>query len=259
MNKTFDVNIDLSSKLKTSEKPSVMTKEVMLEPILNNFFEDRMAKLNHCMMARVVNVQQYEEMRIDVQPLNKVRHIDDEETEMAVIRDVPVFCYGSDNSAVLFPIKRGQTVMILFSQLPIDDFKSGTIEPHSTFSNRNSDIMDAIALPSVFPFNRSPNREVRHFSDHSIEDMTVVHNLGTSRENKVKLKQDGSIEIYSASDVLINSPSTHCTGDLLVDGTISTEVDVLIQGRSVKKFMDTHTHNYTDDGSPMVTEKPNEA
>lgn len=233
------------------------TEEIELEPILYNFMDDYMRELKFCMPARVINVQHAEELRIDVQPLNKVRHNDGVVQELPLITNVPMYCYGTDDSAVLITPKQGQTVLIMFSQLSLDEFKGGSIQPYESRTNRKMDIQDAIAFPSLFPFNRSPNRKVRHFTDHSLEDLTVVHNLGTEKENKVILKRDGKVGIISPSSVDIDAPLTNISKDMNVKGSINVDIDVKIAGRSVKTFMETHTHNYTDDGNAMVTAPPN--
>jgi len=233
------------------------TEEIELEPILYNFMDDYMRELKFCMPARVTNVQHAEELRIDVQPLNKIRFNDGVVQDLPTITNVPMFCYGTDDSAVLITPKQGQTVLLLFSQLSLDELKGGSIQPYESRSNRKMDINDAIALPSIFPFNRSPNRKIRHSTEHSLEDLTVVHNLGTGRENKVILKKDGSVGITSPSSVTIDTPTTNIKKDLNVGGTVNVDIDVRINGRSVKTFMDTHTHNYTDDGNAMVTAPPN--
>lgn len=242
-----------------SEQISVGSEqdEIELEPILNNFMDDYMRELKFCMPARVTNVQHAEELRIDVQPLNKIRYNDGVVQSLPNITNVPMFCYGTDDSAVLITPKQGQTVLLLFSQLSLDELKGGSIQPYESRSNRKMDLSDAIALPSIFPFNRSPNRKVRHFTDHSLEDLTVVNNLGTSRENKVILKRDGSIGVISSKSVDIDSPTTNISKDLNVKGSVNVDIDVKIGGRSVKTFMETHTHNYTDDGNAMVSAPPN--
>lgn len=233
------------------------SEEIHLEPILNNFMDDYMRELKFCLVGRIVNVQHAEELRVDVQPLNMPKYNDGTTKKMPLITNIPMFCYGTENSAVLFTPKQGQTVMVLFSQLSLDEFKGGSTEPYEARSNRKMDGQDAIALPSIFPFNRSPNNKLAHFTEHSLDDLTVVHNLGTSRENKVILKRDGSLQINSPKSVDIDAPVTNVSKDLNVKGLLNVGIDVKIAGRSVKTFMETHSHNYTDDGNPMVTAPPN--
>lgn len=228
-----------------------------LEPLLNKFTDEYIRGLQFCLPARVVNVQHVGELRVDVQPLNDIRHSDNTVTEMPLITNVPMMVFGTDDSAILISPKQGQTVLLLFSQLSLDEFKGGSITPYSAKSNRKCDLQDAIAIPSIFPFNRSPNRSVRHFTDHSVDDVTIVHNLGTEKENKVVLKRSGAIGVISSKSVDIDSPTTNISENLNVKGSINVDIDVKIGGRSVKTFMETHTHNYTDDGKPAITAVPN--
>lgn len=230
---------------------------IELEPILNNFADDYLRAMYYCMPARITNVQDIEELRVDVQPLNKIRHLDNTVTELPIIQNIPLMTLGTDNSAVLMSPKQGQTVLVIFTQLSLDEFKGGSILPYSALSNRKHDLQDAVAIPSLFPFNRSPNAKVRHFTEHSTEDLTVVHNLGTAKENKVILKRSGSISITAPKSVDIDAPLTTVSENLKVGKLLDVGQDVIIAGRSVKTFMDTHNHNYEDDGKPMVTAPPN--
>ena len=47
------------------------------------------------------------------------------------------------------------------------------------------------------------------------------------------------------------------TNDVQLTGTQTVDGDIVINGISLKQFIATHTHNYTDDGSPMITAPPN--
>ena len=226
---------------------------IYLEPILNNFLDQGVRELSFCMPARVVNVQKQDQLLVDVQPLHKIRNADNTITELPQISNVPMFFLGTDDTAVLFPVKQGQTVLLMFSQLSLDEFKGGSIKPYSAMSNRKHSLDDAIAFPSIAPFNRSPNRSIRHFTDHSVEDLTLVHNLGTSRENKLVLKRSGAISVISTKTVTIDAPESKFLGTLHTTGNVSTDADVIIQGRSLLTYMDTHNHNYTDNGSVLVT------
>lgn len=230
---------------------------IYLEPLLHNFADDYFRDLKFIMPAMVIGVQGLEELRIDVKPLNKIRHRDGTISELPNIENIPLMCYGTDDSAILMNVKQGQTVLVVFSQLSLDEFKGGSITPYSSRNNRKHDFQDAIAIPSIFPFNRSPNNKLRHATDHSTDDLTIVHNLGVSgKENKVVLKKSGAISIISSKDVLIDAPSSKFNGTVHSTGDISTDGDMIIKGRSVEKFMDTHTHNYTDNGSTLVTTVP---
>lgn len=232
-------------------------EEIFLEPILNEFTDQYFREMRFCLPARVVGVQNLDQLRIDVQPLINIRYEDNVVSKMPIIENVPMFCLGTDETAVLFPVKQGQTVLLLFSQLSLDEFKAGAITQYTSRDNRKMDLQDAIAFPSIFPFNRSPNRAERHFTDHSLDDLSLVHNLGTSRENKVVLEKSGGVKIISASAVDVEAPQANFAKVVNVKEKLNAGVDITIAGRSVLNFMNTHTHNYTDDGNMMVTAPAN--
>ena len=41
------------------------------------------------------------------------------------------------------------------------------------------------------------------------------------------------------------------------NAVINVDNDIVIQGVSLIQFIRSHTHNYTDDSNPMVTDPPN--
>lgn len=255
-NTTYEINFDSPESMQDKGETSGQPQVIKLEPMMHKFFDDRIKELNNCVPARVVGIQRREDLLLSVQPLIMAEEADGGFTEPPIIDNVQMFCYGTDDSAVLLPIKQNQTVMLLYSERSLDEFKSGSITPYAPAASRSYDILDAICLPSIFPHNRSPNRISRHFTDHSPDDMTVVNNIGTGRENKVVLRNNGAVAIQSMQEVRIDAPNTYAE-DVLHCKKLVAEDDVIVNGRSLVKFMDTHNHNYTDNGTLMTTAVPN--
>ena len=198
-----------------------MAETIYLEPILRNFFSDKMSEMNFCLPARIDNVQNLKQGRVDVKPLYIPRYLDNTYSELPVIKNVPVVLPSCNESGMVFSPKQGDTVLLVFSQCNIDNFKAGSVEPYSTVFDRSFDINDAIALVGFSPFNINPINTEKHKKDYELGDVSTFNNLGKENENKINVKKDGTIKIISSSTtveseamVKMDSPNIKTKGTL---------------------------------------------
>lgn len=198
-----------------------MAETIYLEPILRNFFSDRMAEMNFCLPARIDNIQNLKQGRVDVKPLYIPRYLDNTYSELPIIRNVPIVLPSCNESGMVFSPKQGDTVLLVFSQCNIDNFKAGSIEPYSTVFDRSFDINDAVAFAGFSPFNINPINTDKHKKDYELGDVSVFNNLGKENENKINVKKDGTVKIVSSSTdidsksmIKMNSPNIKSEGTL---------------------------------------------
>ena len=198
-----------------------MAETIYLEPILRNFFSDKMSEMNFCLPARIDNVQNLKQGRVDVKPLYIPRYLDNTYSELPAIKNVPIVLPSCNESGMVFSPKQGDTVLLVFSQCNIDNFKAGSVEPYSTVFDRSFDINDAIALVGFSPFNINPINTEKHKKDYELGDVSTFNNLGKENENKINVKKDGTIKIISSSTTLeseamvkMDSPNIKTKGTL---------------------------------------------
>lgn len=198
-----------------------MAETIYLEPILKNFFSDKMSELNFCLPARIENIQNIKEGRVDVKPLYIPRYLDNTYSELPVIKNVPIVLPSCNESGMTFSVKQKDTVLLMFTQCNIDNFKAGSVEPYSTVFDRSFDINDAVALVGFSPFNINPINTEKHKKDYELGDVSVFNNLGKENENKVNVKKDGTIKIVASSTtvdsqamVKMDSPNVKTKGTL---------------------------------------------
>ena len=198
-----------------------MAETIYLEPILRNFFSDKMSEMNFCLPARLDNVQNLKQGRVDVKPLYIPRYLDNTYSELPAIKNVPIVFACANESGQVFAPKQGDTVLLIFSQCNIDNFKAGSVEPYSTVFDRSFDINDAIALVGFSPFNINPINTEKHKKDYELGDVSTFNNLGKENENKINVKKDGTIKIISSSTtveseamVKMDSPNIKTKGTL---------------------------------------------
>ena len=198
-----------------------MAETIYLEPMLRNFFSDKMSEMNFCLPARIDNVQNLKQGRVDVKPLYIPRYLDNTYSELPAIKNVPIVFACANESGQVFAPKQGDTVLLIFSQCNIDNFKAGSVEPYSTVFDRSFDINDAIALVGFSPFNVNPINTEKHKKDYELGDVSTFNNLGKENENKINVKKDGTIKIISSSTtveseamVKMDSPNIKTKGTL---------------------------------------------
>ena len=198
-----------------------MAETIYLEPILRNFFSDKMSEMNFCLPARIDNVQNLKQGRVDVKPLYIPRYLDNTYSELPAIKNVPIVFACANESGQVFAPKQGDTVLLIFSQCNIDNFKAGSVEPYSTVFDRSFDINDAIALVGFSPFNMNPINTEKHKKDYELGDVSTFNNLGKENENKINVKKDGTIKIISSSTAIeseamvkMDSPNIKTKGTL---------------------------------------------
>ena len=238
-----------------------MADTIYLEPILRNFFSGQMSEMNYCLPARIENVQNLKEGRVDVKPLYIPRYIDNTYSELPVIKNVPIVFPSSNKSGNVFPVEQGDTVLLIFAQCNIDNFKGGSVEPYSTVFDRSFDINDAIALVGFSPFNINPINTEKHKKDYELGDVSTFNNLGKDTENKVNVKKDGTNAYVASSHNFDGEVTTKnkvtMTNDVQLTGTQTVDGDIIINGISLKQFIASHNHNYLDDGKTLVSFPPN--
>ena len=189
-----------------------MSGDMTMESAMIAFFEHQMRKVYTAIPAVIIAVRSDEKQSVDVKPLiNQVFADLEDDTEHPVLLHVPLIYPSSSTSAVTFPVHPGDTVMLVFSQTGTDVFKSGdgTAQPPS--DNRRFSIRDAVAIPGLFPFGSAINQVSKHTLPHSTDDLVVFHNLGTSAECELRMKQTGKVEITSPLQVEIVAPVVSVT------------------------------------------------
>ena len=204
-----------------------MAETIYLEPILINFFSDKMSEMNFCLPARIDNVQNLKQGRVDVKPLYIPRYLDNTYSELPAIKNVPIVFACANESGQVFAPKQGDTVLLIFSQCNIDNFKAGSVEPYSTVFDRSFDINDAIALVGFSPFNMNPINTEKHKKDYELGDVSTFNNLGKENENKINVKKDGTIKIISSSTTLESEAMVNMDSpNIKTKGTLSSGTGV---------------------------------
>ena len=229
---------------------------VTIDTLVEMVFDNRVSDIHQCLPAKVVSYDPATQ-KATVQPLIKYRDRTAGEdsnglVDRALIQNVPVVMFGTDQCIISVPVKVGSKVLVIFSSADVDTFllsdNNSTVDPNSV---QMYGYKDCFAMPfAPIPFSKAIG------SDPS--DLVFKMNAGTGSENKVTLKQSGDVvvdsptkfivnaaqevnvtapiaKINASTSITITSPSTTCTGNLRVDGSVSVGNDVTLDtGVSLK-------------------------
>lgn len=131
------------------------TRTPTLAAILNAVKAQTFADLRVSMPARVEKYDDATQLA-DVQPLLKESYVDEEGeraiARLPVITNVPVVFPGGGGMRITFPVRAGDTVMLVFSDRSIDSWlaQGGEATPED---ERRHHLSDAIAIPGLHPNN----------------------------------------------------------------------------------------------------------
>ena len=210
--------------------------------------------------------------------------------EREIIEDVPVHFMQCKNFALTMPIEVGDDCLVWFAYRGFDHWLYDGLMEAGTDSRgfpkpqlmRVNDISDAFVTVGFNPVVKA----IKSFN------MNALELRSKSGSQKVALNNGGSIDVHNpasavnvncttftvnaTSKVVLNTPAVETTGTVkgtktaTFTGTV-TAADFIMGGAGkalkaaanklselISKYTG-HTHNYTDDGSNMVTAPQNDA
>lgn len=223
-----------------------------LESVIKHMIKLNNHKTNISFPAIVVNTDNLSDGFIDVRPVvNYMNSLNGETIKYPTINNVRVMFPSSKNSTISFPLVQGDSVELLFQSVDIKDFVNGNKKQHDPYTTGFGNLKNVVALVGFAPYQEScfnPNNYKNEFSN---QDLNIVHNKNTDQEAIVSINTGGDITLKSPTKVLVESKEVEVVSDRVEanNAVIATQGDVEIQGRSVKQFMETHTH-IGNQGSP---------
>lgn len=178
-----------------------------MQELLKDAFEYQASNMYVCLPGIVLSVRDLGQMMVDVQPAIKIKYRDGVEEEYPTLLYVPIMFPASSTSAISFPVKAGDTVLLVFSQRGLDTFKAGSGSITSPVDFRKFDKRDAIAIPGLFPFSKSVNDPAKHTLTHNVQDFVVVHNIGTANESELRITESGNVKITAKNELKLKANS----------------------------------------------------
>ena len=213
-----------------------MDEEVGIGEVIQSFIEYAHQNKFTALPGVILNVHNRgSQQLVDVQPCVSIRSRNGEITDQATILNVPYQQPASSLGGTVFPVNKGDNVLLVFCMRGIDTWKRGDggLAPPSDyrmFSNQ-----DCIAIPCIAPVANTPTSASKHSGDYALGD-TIIFNGGT----EIIQKPDGTTIINSPQRVVVNSPnvvvnSTNVTinaSQTTVNGTFTVNGNTSINGNT---------------------------
>jgi len=183
----------------------------MIEALIDDFvatqFQIEMGSVATAIPCIITNVHgDFGDQRVDVQPAINNLYKDGTSDPQPQILSVPVVLPGSNTSLVSFPLNVGDTVLCVFSQRSMDNFKISNGLPTPPNDFRKFSDQDAIAIPGLRTFARSMNKvAIRKFPHDPSKDLVIAHNVGSGSEVMIQMKENGDIIVNTDFNVITNS------------------------------------------------------
>ena len=178
-------------------------------------------------------------MTAEVQPAIKTRYFKEDGTttdmQIPVLLDCPIIFTSGGGVTFTFPINVGDECLIFFSSRCIDNWWS-TGQVSTQAELRMHDLSDGFVLPGI---KSLPN---------------VIHNISSttaqlrSNDGNTFIELDPvhhNVNVSTTGSVNITAPITTINGDVHVTGTLTSDVDVIGGGKSLKS----HIHSGVQSGS----------
>jgi len=161
---------------------------------------------------------------------------------MPVVPDVPVVWPRSGGAQMTMPVRRGDTVLLVFTDRSIDRWlaQGGNVTPDD---RRQHDLSDAVAVPGLVPFADFGGVEPSENND----DVLVRYD-----GSQVRLKPNGAVEVETANTVEVSTGHVTINAPVQINGNVTVDGDVVASGVSLVS----HTHGGVVEGDDD-TEPPN--
>ena len=204
---------------------------------LERFFDNKLNSIHTMIPAKIVEYYGHGERKCKVKPLVKLRTAQNQLVEIKPIDDVPVIFPGTVEVGLLFPIRKDDGVMLIFSECSLGNFLNGSGEVDADDMSRFT-LADCVAVPGLWSFKDAPDLEID-------EDSTVLKYL----DSYIEISKDGEITIDSKSDVTVKcvNAKIDASAEILLGGDNATN-KVFFEGTglTLSGLLDgviTHTHD----------------
>ena len=181
-----------------------MEEDIGLGGLITQLFDYKQESINTAIPAIVLAVKEEgRKLLLDVQPSVSILNQDGTVTHQTSILNVPLQQPASSVGGMIFPVVKGDTVLLVFSQRGIDTWKYGNGNPVAPSDYRKFDRKDCFAIPCVFPASKSMASESNQSVDYTLGD-TVIYNKRGGSTVEIVWKQNGDIIVNAPNNVVVN-------------------------------------------------------
>lgn len=157
------------------------TPAIKFQQAIAQMIENRISNI-HTSIPAIVETYDYKTQTAEVTPGVKRLLQNGDVITLPKIVQVPVVFPSAGDALIHWPINRGDTVLLIFSERQIDEFlQSGKISKPS--QTRKNSLTDAIAISGILTLNKTGKAE-------NNDDLII-----TKSGSKIVIKSNGDVEI----------------------------------------------------------------
>lgn len=183
---------------------------------INQFFDDFASGIaGGINVAKIGKVKKFypQTMKVDVLPLPS--------EENSLIINVPVCTVRCSDFLIYYPLKEGDTVVLLFIDNDSDNILMGE---DSAQTERGHDVSDCICLGGITLLK--DNLTVNDTNDLIVQNISNSCNISVKKDGKIEIK--GTEIKIEASKISIDSYATYKGREIAVKGDADTRGDTLV-------------------------------
>lgn len=162
-----------------------------LSALIRQAMENRLAGV-HTALPGEIRSYDAATQKASIKPLIKREYKDGDAESLPIINNCPVIQYAGGGGMLSFPIKKGDTGLIVFSERSLDAWLSGGNKEVSPGDRRKHDLSDAIFISGLYSFNGTPGLA---------DSDNAVLSFG---EAKIQLDTDNKIAIGNSQAELLD-------------------------------------------------------
>lgn len=125
--------------------------------VLDFWFDSRLDNIHTILPGRIETYYGHSERKAKVQPLINPINVKNKKIELKPIDDVPVIFPGSSNFNMIYPLKKGDGVLLVFSEGSLGNFVNSQDEITDCLSASKFNLNDCIAIPGLWSFKSLPD------------------------------------------------------------------------------------------------------
>lgn len=193
-----------------------------LAEVLRTAIDNRLEDLHVALPGKVESYDKSKQVA-DIKPLIQRNFVTSEGTDVVealpVIPQVPVVFPRAGDFFISLPIKPGDLVTLLFCERSIDKYTQGNGEDTDPVDLRKHALIDAVAFPGFYPFNKS-------LADAHADNIVIGKDSGAQihiKDDEIDLYEENAAEFVALAtktkneiEALRNTVNTHLA---LVTGT----------------------------------------
>ena len=162
---------------------------------LDLWLEARLRNVHTCLPGTIDKYYGHSTRKAKVKPMVKLRMVTGEILTIPAIDDVPVHFLGSSQFQFLYPLKKNDGCLILFSEEGIGAFLKGRTEVNSDDFARFQ-FTDAICIPGLWSFKSVPGSPK---STIEIDDSGNINLNGSTRNLVSHTELNASLQLMLTS------------------------------------------------------------